>query len=177
LRLELPWGDEQTVKLRFTNRVEVLRRKRPEFRIRAQCAAVNRGGLLFSLPVTAQWLPFTPPAHAPGKDIRAFRLLPEKDAVWNYALIVDSEKPGRSFTLQKLAVTPGAKPWDQHSPIGLAVKARRVLNWSMEGEPNHPLTPGFPFTPMELSKDVETVVLVPFGATRLRMTYLPCIDA
>jgi hypothetical protein len=30
----------------------------------------------------------------------------------------------------------------------------------MEGEPNHPLTPGFPFTPMELSKDIETVLLV-----------------
>jgi hypothetical protein len=47
----------------------------------------------------------------------------------------------------------------------------------MEGEPNHPLTPGFPFTPMELSQDIETVVLVPFGATRLRMTYLPIIEA
>jgi DUF1680 family protein len=177
LRLELQWDEEQTVKLRFTNQVEVLRRKRPEFRIRAQCAAVDRGGLLFSLPVAAEWLPFTPPAHAPGKDIRAFRLLPEKNAIWNYALIVDAENPDRSFTLEKLTVPANGKPWDNHPPIGLAVKARRVLNWFMEGESNHPLTPGFPFTPMELSKDVENVVLVPFGSTRLRMTYLPIIDA
>jgi hypothetical protein len=47
----------------------------------------------------------------------------------------------------------------------------------MEGDPDHPRTPGFPFNPMKLAEQVETVILVPYGSTRLRMTYLPVIPA
>jgi hypothetical protein len=46
----------------------------------------------------------------------------------------------------------------------------------MEGDPQHPKTPGFPFNPMKLSDEVESVTLVPFGATRLRMAFLPIIS-
>jgi hypothetical protein len=45
----------------------------------------------------------------------------------------------------------------------------------MEGDAEHPKTPGFPFNPMKLSDEVETVTLVPYGATRLRMAFLPII--
>jgi hypothetical protein len=81
------------------------------------------------------------------------------------------------LTLKKLASVAGSQFWDSNPPIGLEVKARRVLNWHMKGDPEHPKTPGFPFNPMRLSDQVETVTLVPFGATRLRMTYLPIIPA
>ena len=46
----------------------------------------------------------------------------------------------------------------------------------MEGDPEHPMTPGFPFHPIKCSEQIETVTLVPFGTTRLRMTYLPIIN-
>jgi len=54
---------------------------------------------------------------------------------------------------------------------------RRVLNWRMGGDPEHPKTPGFSFNPMRLPDQIETVTLLPFGATRLRMAYRRLLSA
>jgi len=126
-----------------------------------------------------QWLPFTAPDHGPGKEaeIKSYRLLSAKDAVWNYALIVDRDHPERDLELKQLDVPKDATPWDGTSRIGLSARARRVLNWQTEGDPDHPMTPGFPFHPLKCSEHVEAITLVPFGTSRLRMTYLPIIDA
>jgi hypothetical protein len=174
--VERVWNHGDKVTLRFVNPIRVLWRKKPEFGIRARCAAIERGPLVFSLPVDTDWRQFVPPAHGPGQDIKAFRLFP-KQAEWNYALILNGDRPEMSLALTKLPTVAGSRPWDGNPTIGLEVKARRVLNWRMEGEPEHPKTPGFPYNPMQLSDQVETVTLVPFGATRLRMTYLPIIPA
>jgi len=175
--VERRWTRGDKLTLRFDNRVRLVWRKRPEFRIRERCAAVERGPLVYSLPVAEDWRPFEPPAHGPGRDIKACRLFPKHDAAWNYALLIDDKDPGRSLLLKKDALALGAPPWGPEAPIALEVKARRVLNWRMEGDPEHPRTPGFPFSPMQLSDKVETVRLVPFGCTRLRMTYLPVLPS
>ena len=169
------WNQGDKVTLRFVNQIRVLWRRRPEFRIRARCAAIERGPLVFTLPVDTDWRQFTPPAHGPGEDIKAYRLFPKTND-WNYALIVNPDHPESSLTLKRLPTVAGSRPWDSNPPVGLEVKARRVLNWRMEGDSEHPKTPGFPFNPMQLSDQLETVTLVPFGSTRLRMTYLPIIS-
>jgi len=173
--LQRPWAPGDKVTLKFQNQVRLVWRRRPEFHIRVQCAAVERGPLVFALPVEEDWQTFTAPAHGPGQGIKSARLVAKEGAAWNYAVIVDRDHPERSLRLKKLSVPESAVPWDSHPPLGLEVKARRVLNWRMEGDPEHPKTPGFPFNPMKLADGVETVTLVPFGATRLRMTYLPVI--
>jgi DUF1680 family protein len=173
--IERIWNRGDKVTLRFVNAIRIAWRKKPEFGIRARCAVIERGPLVFSLPVEPDWRPFVPPAHGPGEDIKAFRLFPKKSD-WNYALILNSDHPESSLTLKKFPAVVGSRPWDSNPPIGLEVKARRVLNWRMEGEPEHPKTPGFPYNPMRLSDQIETVTLVPFGATRLRMTFLPIIS-
>ena len=175
--VERTWAPGDKVTLRFVNPIRILWRRRPEFRIRARCAAIERGPLVFSLPVEPDWRQFTPPAHGPGENIRAYRLFPNDAASWNYALIINADHPEMSLTLKKLPTVADSRPWDANPPVGLEVKARRVLNWRMEGDPEHPKTPGFPFNPMQLADEIETVTLVPFGATRLRMTYLPIIGA
>ncbi len=174
--VERSWNSGDKVTLRFVNPIRILWRKRPEFRIRARCATIERGPLVFSLPVDTDWRQFVPPAHGPGQDIKAYRLFPKSDA-WNYALILNADHPEMSLTLKKLPTVAGGRPWDSNPPIGLEVKARRVLNWRMEGEHEHLKTPGFPFNPLQLSDRIETVTLVPFGSTRLRMSYLPVIPA
>ena len=67
---------------------------------------------------------------------------------------------------------PDSRPWEA-PPIGLQVGARKVLNWRMDGEPEHPVTPNLPYNPMRLSEEETVVTLVPFGFTHLRLTYLP----
>jgi DUF1680 family protein len=173
--VERTWNRGDKVTLRFVNLIRIVWRKKPEFGIRARCAVIERGPLVFSLPVDADWRQFVPPAHGPGEDIKAYRLFP-KESNWNYALILNAEHPESSLTLKKLPAVAGSRPWDSNPPIGLEAKARRVLNWRMEGEPDHPKTPGFPFNPMQLSDQIETVTLAPFGSTRLRITFLPIIS-
>ena len=175
--VERVWTRGDKVTLRFLNPIQVLWRSKSELGIRAHCAAIQRGPLVFSLPVDTDWQQFEPSKHGPGQDVKTYRLFPKKDAVWSYALILDADHPERSLTLKKLPTVAGSRPWDSNPPIGLEVAARRVLNWRMEGDPDHPKTPGFPFNPMKLSDRVETVTLVPYGNTRLRMTYLPVIPA
>ena len=171
------WEPGDRVTLQFQNQVRLVWRRRPEFHIRVQCAAVERGPLVFALPVEEDWRTFAAPAHGPGQDITSCRIFPKEGAVWNYALWVDRDHPEKDLRLRKLAVPEDAQPWGPHAPIGLEVKARRVLNWQMEGDAEHPKTPGFPFDPMKLADEVETVTLVPYGATRLRMAFLPIIAA
>jgi hypothetical protein len=181
--VERVWSRGDKVTMRFVNLIRVAWHASwltPQDGIRARCVTIERGPIVFSLGVPADWQQFEAPAYgwAPtSPDIKSYRLFPKSDAVWNYALILDAEHPERSMTLKKLSVSLASRPWDSNPPIGLEVKARRVLNWRMEGDPEHPMTPGFPFNPMRLSEQVETVTLVPYGATRLRMTYLPVIPA
>ncbi len=173
--LQRRWEPGDKITLQFQNQVRLVWRRKTEFHLRVQCAAVERGPLVFALPVQEDWQSFTAPAHGPGQDIKSYRLLPKAGAVWNYALIVDRDHPERSLSLRKLSVPDNAQPWGVHPPVGLEVKARRVLNWQMEGDSQHPKTPGFPFNPMKLADEVETVTLVPYGATRLRMAFLPIV--
>jgi hypothetical protein len=61
----------------------------------------------------------------------------------------------------------------EYARLGLAVKAHRVLNRRLEGDVEHPKTPLLPYNPMQLGAEEETVTLVPFGFTHLRVAYLP----
>jgi len=173
------WESGDRIVVRFVTSVRLVWGAKPEAGVRVQCAVVERGPLVYSLRVPEQWLSFKGPDHGPGKEveIKSYRLLPTKNALWNYALIVNRDHPEKDLELTPLDVPKNATPWDGTSAIGLRVKARRVLNWQMEGDPDHPMTPGFPFHPMNCSTQIETLTLVPFGTTRLRMTYLPIIDA
>ena len=175
--LQRHWAPGDKVTLQFQNQVRLVWRRRPEFKIRVQCAAVERGPLVFALPVQEDWQSFVAPAHGPGQGIESCRVLVKEGAAWNYALVIDRDHPEQSLSLRKLEVPEGAQPFDTHPPIGLEVKARRVLNWKMEGDPEHLKTPAFPFNPMKLAEEVETLTLVPYGAARLRMAFLPIIAA
>ncbi len=174
--LQRRWEPGDRITLRFQNQIRLVWRRKPEFKIRAQCAAVERGPLVFALPVLEDWQSFVAPAHGPGQEIKSCRLFPKEGTVWNYALIIDREHPEQSVHLKRVPVPDHALPWGPHPALGLEVKARRVLNWQMEGDSAHPKTPGFPYNPMRLSGEIETITLVPFGATRLRMTFLPILS-
>lgn len=152
----------------------------PEGPLYAAGTAVLRGPLTYVLPVEEDWQRFTDMAaqvyrEAHDKEHLSFRVMPRKGAIWNYALIVDKAHPEKSFTLKRFADSRNGVLWKDY-PLGLTVKARKVLNWEIEGPKDHPNTPNLPYKPMKLSKRIDTVTLVPFGCTRLRMSYLPTTD-
>ncbi|MCL5995111.1 MAG: glycoside hydrolase family 127 protein [Chloroflexi bacterium] len=166
------WQPGDRVTLRFDYPLHYERWERSEFGVRAGGVAVLRGPLTYALPVQEEWQPFEPPARGPGKGVVAYRVLPRTNAPWNYALVLHHPQPEENFTLVSLPVPPDRRPWEC-APIGLQVKARKVLNWHIQGEPEHPVTPGLPFNPVALGDEETDITLVPFGCTHLRMTYLP----
>ena len=141
-------------------------------------SAVERGPLTYVLPVEEDWQRFHAPwVHGPAHDKEhvSYRILPKKGSKWNYALIVDKANLAKSFTFKRFPRKKDAVLW-KDPQVGLEVKAREVVNWEMEGSLSHPQTPNLPYKPMNLSDRVTTVTLIPFGCTRLRMSYLPIID-
>ena len=169
------WRAGDIVVLRFACPVRYERWERSEFHVRAAGVAVLRGPLTYALPIGEVWQRFEPPAHGPGQGVVAYRVLPAPDADWAWALVLKHDPPDLNFERAALFAPPQSRPWE-YPPIGLRVKARRVLNWHMRGDPAHPETPLLPFNPVELADEEMTVTLVPFGCTHLRMTYLPVAE-
>jgi DUF1680 family protein len=171
------WKAGDTVKIVFENPVRLVYWKESEFHLRSAAAVVQRGALVYALPVPEDWQPLKPPAQAPAQDpaaVTAYRVLPAREAAWNYAIRADLQQPEKSFRLVRLPAAPGTRPWER-PPLALEAQARRVLNWCMEGDPAHPMTPGLPYLPLALAEEEETVRLVPFGCTHLRLAYVPVI--
>ena len=173
------WQTGDRVALRFENPVRAAcwQRSNLDFDIRVPAVTLLRGPLTYALPVAEDWQEFTAPAQAPVQapdHVRSCRVLPAGDAAWNYAVCVDPEHPQDGVAPVRLAQAPGSRPWEQ-APVGLQVQARRVLSWRMDGEPAHPMTPGLPYRPMALDARTETITLVPFGCTHLRLAYLPYV--
>jgi DUF1680 family protein len=177
-RVQRLWQTGDAVRIVFENPIRLVDWKESEFHLRSAAVVVQRGPLTFALPVPEDWQRFTPPAQAPVQDpsqVVAYRVLPARDAAWNYAIRVDRAEPEKSFNLVRLPTPPGARPW-KYPPMTLEVQARRILNWYLEGDSSHPMTPGMPFLPLELAEAEETIRLVPFGFTHLRLAYVPVIQ-
>lgn len=170
------WQPGDRLVLKFEYAFQIIEYPRSEFGIREAGYAIQRGPLVYALPVKENWQDFTAPSHGPGTELRSCRVMPAEGAAWNFAVELDLEHPEKSLQLVKLDVPTTSRPWE-NSPLGLRMKARRVLNWHMEGDPEHPKTPLMPYRPMSLAQDETDITLVPFGFTHLRMTFLPIVEA
>jgi len=144
---------------------------------------VRRGPLVFSLAIEENWEPDEAEPRFPER-FPAWKVY--AGSPWNYALAVE---PGR--VAEQVAVVErvaGEEPWAwENAPVELRAPARRVPGWTLveldevttrdlgrvEGE--------FRFTPPLPSDEVlraglgepETVRLIPYGCTRLRITLFP----
>ena len=140
--------------------------------------AVLRGPLLFALPldekVTALHKPWACFESGCSVDYKV-----TSSGSWAYALVLPSNDTTANMRFQRLA-PPGKHPFaGLKSPtVEVQVQARQLKSWKMH--PQHPKSPGpVPPSPVcgsEAAGDcgpVETVSLVPFGSTRLRIAMFP----
>lgn len=158
-KLERLWraGDTVTLTLPMTPRVS---------RWYRNSVAVERGPLVFALPIAERWERLSSgmkrPAPPPAADWEVHPGSP-----WNYGLLVDEET---ASTLRVSEHDVPEVPFSAAQPaVTIAVPARRVPEWQLEEGAAGTL----PLSPAWSDEPDEVIHLVPYGAARLRITAFP----
>ena len=161
VQVERTWSDGDKVTLRLPMAIEVGRG-------REQAVSVQRGPLAFALAI---------PGHRervdlPNPDLRGaegWEVHPQ--AAWNYGLLLEESAPGSSFEVQ--AEPTSAYPWTADDvPVRLLARGRRIPWWSEYNGSAGPL----PHSPVSTESPLEDVILLPYGATTLRLGLIPTVE-
>lgn len=90
---------------------------------------------------------------------------------WNYALVLDPEKPFSNLVVERRAWPADNYPFtQQNSPLVIKAKGRQVPSWKLD---QYKLCGVLPNEDCEKSSRVDDITLVPMGTARLRITSFP----
>ncbi|WP_105615364.1 beta-L-arabinofuranosidase domain-containing protein [Vallitalea okinawensis] len=123
-----------------------------------QSIALERGSLLFSLNIGEEWK-----KYGRTEPFADWEVYPTTD--WNYAL--------KQCCLEELLVKEDDMPYQPYdkvnTPVKIYAKAKKLESWKMERYSAQEV----PISPVELETGEETIELVPYAATKLRVTCFP----
>jgi hypothetical protein len=128
--------------------------------------ALERGPLVFALPIGAEWKKLRDQPR-----FADWEVLPTTP--WNYALEIDPADPAKSVTVKEEPLNAnGARFAAKGAPISMSVKGRRLEGWKLEkGAAAAP-----PQGPVRSDAPLEELKLIPYGCTDLRITEFPTLD-
>ena len=161
-RIERTWKGKSELILRFPMPTYYWRGFR-------NATAVHRGPLVYALKVGERWERVhedEPYRELPHGDWEVYPTTP-----WNYALVPDetTAKLDLIFETHPMGDCPFSP---EGAPVTARVKARRLHDWQIE----HGSTDETPTSPVSSEEPAETVTLIPYGCTNLRITEFPTTD-
>jgi hypothetical protein len=139
---------------------------------------IERGPIVYSLPIKEQWTPRVEPPFS-TEDFPGWEATPVSE--WNYGLAIDPERLESEVLIKNIpGPVPGSviAPWE-NPPVTLSVPVRKIEGWELQANPDKPeqkFTP--PLPDLSLNRpagEVERVSLVPYGSTQLRLTVFPAV--
>jgi len=155
-RLERKWRDGETITLRLPMRPVIERRFQ-------NSAAILRGPLVYSLQIGEEWRHIK--GELPHGDWEVYPTTP-----WNYALHLDTDHPEGSLTFTKHPVDDC--PFSpEAAPVTATVHGRQI-SWTLE----HNAAAPPPESPVTSEAPLETLTLLPYGCTHLRVTEFPVLE-
>jgi len=174
VRLARQWKDGDTIALRLPMKVLV-----HPWPANHDCVSVNYGPLTFSLKIgeryqqndstrtamdDSAWQASADPTQWPS-----FEIMPTTP--WNYALVVNPDRPNKFFRVKKLAWPADDYPFTPDSaPLALEAKGRLVPQWTLD---KYGLCSVLQPSPVFTDEPQTKITLIPMGAARLRISAFP----
>jgi hypothetical protein len=159
LKITRVWtdGDAVELKLPMTIRTRV-------WEANGNSVSVDRGPLTYSLKIDEKW-----EAYEKERAWSSFEVFPT--SAWNYGLIVDTDQPADSFTVEDHSEPMSDQPFTPDAaPILLKAKGKRIPSWQQE---HNGLVGEVPESPVVSEEPTEEITLIPMGCARLRITAFP----
>ncbi|MCA9187163.1 MAG: glycoside hydrolase family 127 protein [Pirellulaceae bacterium] len=175
-RLNRKWknGDKVTLSLPMAVRVRTWAKNH-------NSVSVDYGPLTFSLKIDerlvrkesdetaigdSKWQPGVDKSQWPSYEIHPA-------SAWNYGLVLDTRDPAGSFTVLKHGWPSTGFPYTlADAPVTIVAQARKVPEWTLD---RYGLCAPLQDSPVVSEEPVESVMLVPMGAARLRIASFPTI--
>lgn len=138
---------------------------------------VERGPLVYALPIEAKWTSVAEAAYS-SEEFPTWEANPVGE--WNYGVAFDPANVSQQVEVKQRPSTQNLEssswPWSD-APTVLMVPARKIEGWDYETNPKEPhqrFTPHLPDSDrIGSTGQAERITLVPFGATQLRISIFP----
>lgn len=157
-RVERTWQGETILQINVPMAVRAERRYN-------NAIAIHRGPLVYSLRIGEDWRYLK--GEIPHADWEV-----HPTSTWNYALEWDDRDPAASIRFEDRPL--GEMPFSpEGTPVVALIKGRRLPSWALHRNAAGPL----PESPVTADTPVQTLTLIPYGCTNLRVTEFPTLTA
>ena len=160
-RVEREWRGTTELALRLPMRVAASRRYN-------DAVALERGPLVYALKIGEAWTRVN--ADKPGREPPHADWEVRPTIPWNYALALDPRDPAAGVAFEERPL--GDRPFSpEGAPVVATVKGRKVP-WALR----HGWADETPRSPVRSAEPEETLTLIPYGCTNLRITEFPVLE-
>jgi hypothetical protein len=135
--------------------------------------SIERGPITYALKIGEEWKKVKNEKDPIWYGEEYYEVYPTTP--WNYGLIdVQQSRMEEAFPVTKKSMV-SAFPWNpDNAPIEIKAKAKRIPSWTTYNGMSGPIPYSITYR-LETAKEVEDVILIPYGCTNLRISQFPVL--